>query len=484
MGLAFWILTLWRNLAWTTKTLPEILSPTWLFESSTSWTKICPPTVASAAQWTSRIHGAYPIVGPFLLAQFSSLDLQFFWSRYSMMGALSISIAYGIDVNLKNDPNIHYAEEAVKGLAGAANFGAFLVNSIPMLRYVPSWFPGAAWKRKAHVWNDWTSKMREIPFQQSLKQLVSSSHISRSPVASFWTPFIDCDFDRCITQAEGTATPSLVMNSIYGIKETQDREHQMTVIKDTAGNFFVGTKIKPLTPLTFIWCLFQGALIQLYQLLVHFSWWWYATRKSKRRLKQNLITLSGKAIYLIMVTRQTYLTSVHSWRKPSGTKAIFDRDEFMEFFHVRFQAITPLGIFQFVKRHSATDGCILQLSPIIWRRMMSTTVILSQVDLLYLGMSGSQIPPWPYKDRQPRLSGQLHTTRRIIRSPLSSNQNDSWRMANWIPLSVNLPPLSGLVAGESQVLWVRWRGRVPPYAYPPICRWEKCWSKDMLIMNM
>jgi len=161
-----------------------------------------------------------------------------------MMGALSIAIAYGIDVNLKNDPNIHYAEEAVKGLAGAANFGAFLVNSVPTLRYVPSWFPGAAWKRQAHVWNDWTSKMREIPFQQSLKQLVSSSHISRSPAAYIRVHFIDCNSDRCITQAEGTVTPSLVTNSIHGIEETQDREHQMTVIKDTAGNFFVGTKRK------------------------------------------------------------------------------------------------------------------------------------------------------------------------------------------------------------------------------------------------
>lgn len=92
------------------------------------------------------------------------------------MGALSIALAYGIDVKSENDPNIHYAEEAVKGLAGAANFSAFLVNSIPVLKYVPSWFPGAGWKKKAEVWSDWTVKMREIPFQQSLEQFVSLSH--------------------------------------------------------------------------------------------------------------------------------------------------------------------------------------------------------------------------------------------------------------------------------------------------------------------
>ena len=118
-------------------------------------------------------------MGTFLHEPFGSLHLALthkFQSLHSMMGALSIALAYGIDVKSENDPNIHYAEEAVKGLAGAANFSAFLVNSIPVLKYVPSWFPGAGWKKKAEVWSDWTVKMREIPFQQSLEQFVSLSH--------------------------------------------------------------------------------------------------------------------------------------------------------------------------------------------------------------------------------------------------------------------------------------------------------------------
>lgn len=118
-------------------------------------------------------------MGTSLPEPFGSLHLALthkFQSLHSMMGALSIALAYGIDVKSENDPNIHYAEEAVKGLAGAANFSAFLVNSIPVLKYVPSWFPGAGWKKKAKVWSDWTVKMREIPFQQSLEQFVSLSH--------------------------------------------------------------------------------------------------------------------------------------------------------------------------------------------------------------------------------------------------------------------------------------------------------------------
>ncbi|KAF9451579.1 cytochrome P450 [Macrolepiota fuliginosa MF-IS2] len=128
-----------------------------------------------------------------------------------MMGAITLSLGYGIDVKPQNDPNIRIADEAVKGLAGAANFSAFLVNSIPALKYVPSWFPGAGWKRQAEIWYDWTMKMRDIPFEKSLEQL-----------------------------AEGTATPSLVTNCVTSLDESKDREHQLTVIKDTAGNFFVG----------------------------------------------------------------------------------------------------------------------------------------------------------------------------------------------------------------------------------------------------
>lgn len=89
------------------------------------------------------------------------------------MGAVTISLGYGIEVKPK-DSNIKVATEAVKGLAGAANFSAFLVNSIPALKYVPSWFPGAGWKRQAEIWYDWTMKMRDIPFEKSLQQLVSA----------------------------------------------------------------------------------------------------------------------------------------------------------------------------------------------------------------------------------------------------------------------------------------------------------------------
>lgn len=36
--------------------------------------------------------------------------------------------------------------------AGSLAPGAFLVDMIPWLKYVPSWLPGAGWKAKAERW--------------------------------------------------------------------------------------------------------------------------------------------------------------------------------------------------------------------------------------------------------------------------------------------------------------------------------------------
>lgn len=147
------------------------------------------------------------------------------------MGAVTLSLGYGIEVKPK-DTTINIATEAVKGLAGAANFSAFLVNSIPALKYVPSWFPGAGWKKQAQIWRDWTLKMRDVPFEKSLQQLVGTFHLPRALDRS--------EFSPAMVKAEGTATPSLVTTSVSSIDESQDREEQLTLIRDTAGNFFVG----------------------------------------------------------------------------------------------------------------------------------------------------------------------------------------------------------------------------------------------------
>lgn len=61
-------------------------------------------------------------------------------------------MAYGITIQEDNDPAVYIAETALASLAVAANPGTFLVDTFPIMRYIPSWFPGAGWKKKAEYW--------------------------------------------------------------------------------------------------------------------------------------------------------------------------------------------------------------------------------------------------------------------------------------------------------------------------------------------
>jgi hypothetical protein len=59
------------------------------------------------------------------------------------------------------------------GVTAAVAPGAFLVDAMPMLQYVPRWFPGADFKRKAFEWSKWTTAMVEVPFYDSETATVS-----------------------------------------------------------------------------------------------------------------------------------------------------------------------------------------------------------------------------------------------------------------------------------------------------------------------
>ena len=90
----------------------------------------------------------------------------------STFAASIMKIAYGIDVKDSDDPYISIAEEALNGIVEAAVPGAFLVDLLPILKYVPSWFPGAGFQKKAAHWKELQELMREKPFHHVKDQLV------------------------------------------------------------------------------------------------------------------------------------------------------------------------------------------------------------------------------------------------------------------------------------------------------------------------
>ncbi|KAJ7722333.1 cytochrome P450 [Mycena metata] len=87
-----------------------------------------------------------------------------------MAGAFIINVAYGIKVLPVDDPYIMMAEEGVKA-AEATIAGRFLVDTFPILRFMPEWFPGAGFKRQAEEWRKIGHAMRDGAFDEVKRQM-------------------------------------------------------------------------------------------------------------------------------------------------------------------------------------------------------------------------------------------------------------------------------------------------------------------------
>ncbi|KIJ94934.1 hypothetical protein K443DRAFT_11723 [Laccaria amethystina LaAM-08-1] len=81
-----------------------------------------------------------------------------------IFGSTIMSITYGLPVLESDDPYITLAEEVLQGASEAGIPGTFLVDLLPFLKYVPSWFPGAGFKRKAAHYAAINAEVANQPF--------------------------------------------------------------------------------------------------------------------------------------------------------------------------------------------------------------------------------------------------------------------------------------------------------------------------------
>ncbi|KIM77529.1 hypothetical protein PILCRDRAFT_825308 [Piloderma croceum F 1598] len=89
--------------------------------------------------------------------------------------AIIMKIAYGYDVGLSGDKYVKLADEAVESISIAAEPGAFLVDFLPALKYVPAWFPGAGFKRKAKAWRKLSQSMLKDPYQMTKRKILEGT---------------------------------------------------------------------------------------------------------------------------------------------------------------------------------------------------------------------------------------------------------------------------------------------------------------------
>ncbi|KAF9531309.1 cytochrome P450 [Crepidotus variabilis] len=102
-----------------------------------------------------------------------------------LAGASTLAITYGIEIKDEDDPYLAVAEKALVGLAASAAPGMFLVDSIPILKYVPAWMPGAGFQIKASSWRAAATDMVNIPFAATQKAVVRGADTTVASMNTF-----------------------------------------------------------------------------------------------------------------------------------------------------------------------------------------------------------------------------------------------------------------------------------------------------------
>ncbi|EMD40455.1 hypothetical protein CERSUDRAFT_80124 [Gelatoporia subvermispora B] len=90
-------------------------------------------------------------------------------------GAIILMMSHGYKIQEEDDPIINTVDEAVDQFSKSTAPGAFLVDVFPILKYVPAWMPGTAWKQKAAQWRAKIEEMCDLPFNYTKQQMAAGT---------------------------------------------------------------------------------------------------------------------------------------------------------------------------------------------------------------------------------------------------------------------------------------------------------------------
>jgi len=147
-------------------------------------------------------------------------------------GAMIMSVTYGIDSKSADDPLLKAVTEATFELTAAMIPGKFLVDMIPILRYLPDWFPGTGFKAFAKGIRDKYQMSVDGPMEY-VKDAMKSGEVYSSSVTS------DC-LSRLEDHGE-TSFSEEVVRDVSGIMFAGAAETTKTVLQA----FFLAMVLNP-----------------------------------------------------------------------------------------------------------------------------------------------------------------------------------------------------------------------------------------------
>ena len=83
-----------------------------------------------------------------------------------------MSVTYGIPIRPSGDPWVRMLEESFTIGTGLGQPGKYLADILPWLKYVPSWMPGAQFKRDAKEWRATLKNSMIQPFNAATQAMV------------------------------------------------------------------------------------------------------------------------------------------------------------------------------------------------------------------------------------------------------------------------------------------------------------------------
>ncbi|KAJ7586754.1 cytochrome P450, partial [Mycena floridula] len=96
-----------------------------------------------------------------------------------LFGATILDIVYGLQSTSHEDPILINGERVMRSLSEASVHGRFWVEMIPLMRYIPSWVPGAGFQRQARLWKSWGEDFVNVPWDRA-KQNRDNGHVKPS----------------------------------------------------------------------------------------------------------------------------------------------------------------------------------------------------------------------------------------------------------------------------------------------------------------
>ena len=90
-----------------------------------------------------------------------------------MIGAMIMRAVYGLDVYGPDEKYVSIAEKSMECFSAIFDPGRYLVHTLPWLRFVPVWFPGAGFQRDFAAWKPQVTAARDEPWEAAVEKRVS-----------------------------------------------------------------------------------------------------------------------------------------------------------------------------------------------------------------------------------------------------------------------------------------------------------------------